>query len=328
MHDYHPQTAMANIRLSTLGLATAVGLLALVLLAQLVVTTTKNNVGRVFKDGCHHTLQLRKFATTALTPTPKSWSQMVGGSSGPSDDPVAIRKFMGAHAAAAYVVFCTPSTLRTAAWLPDGWRLVRSLRTLSDTIDGYILMCAETRTLLICFRGTNDVEDVAADFHFDFLPVPWIQKQVPKAAAHDGISRRYLNLRSQVWDAVAAETRGFDTVLITGHSLGAGTGVLAAIDLTTVGVDVRTLVFAPPKVLNAPLAQYAHDTLGSKLLLAVNSADAVPVMPPSAGFFHGSQHVLSFFDDNGSWAKNHHMGRVYLDTTSPVTLVTRSTHLT
>ena len=41
------------------------------------------------------------------------------------------------------------------------------------------------------------------------------------------------------------------------------------------------------------------------MALLVNTADAVPIMPPGPLFLHATDHVYTFYRDKGSWRHNH-----------------------
>ncbi|WP_065288615.1 lipase family protein [Mycolicibacter kumamotonensis] len=156
-------------------------------------------------------------------------------------------------------------------------------------------------TVFVSFRGSADVADWIADF--DFLPAPY----APVAASmrgsqlrpssgeprwtagfgqvHAGFQDVYGCVRHSIAANLPAAARGCQTILITGHSLGAALAVLAAPDVARTVLDGRTIeprvtTFGGPRT-GLPDFAAAFNAAIECCYRVVNFLDIVPLVPPS-----------------------------------------------
>ena len=132
---------------------------------------------------------------------------------------------------------------------------------------------------VIAFRGTepDDLRDIFDDLKF--LPTPW----AAGGTVHGGFAGAFGRVKEPVLAAINGATSG-QTVLVTGHSLGAALATLAA----SLASKVRLVTFGSPRVGDSAFTSLIgadrHDRF-------VDFLDAVTRIPPDGllGFVHGNR---------------------------------------
>lgn len=138
-----------------------------------------------------------------------------------------------------------------------------------------------TRSIVVAIRGTASMSDIITDMAIQ--SEPFVHNGV-SMVAHSGIAQAAQTLLGSVQTAIidARRRKGGKYsqygVVVTGHSLGAGTACLLGLRLseqTGIGtdpMDVTVFAFAPPPVLSEPSYRSANCTIHA----FVNNADLVP----------------------------------------------------
>lgn len=188
---------------------------------------------------------------------------------------------------ASYSLFCYPTELE---WVPDKCEMI----PLSHE-RGFVLRSGSD--VSICFRGTFDVADLFVDFETK-------QEEAFGGRVHSGVWKAYLLVQEQVRRAA----EGASSVRVMGHSLGGALSILAAADLASISDSSSTIsvtAIAPPKVGDGGFKAWVSKNL-QNVQIHVNSADVVPIGPSGIrGYYVQPADPISFYCDNGTWAKNH-----------------------
>jgi len=150
------------------------------------------------------------------------------------------------------------------------------------------------RRIYVTFRGSGikSAKNWAQNGQFTKIG-PW--RDQPSVQVHKGHANSWGSLRSYVITMVKnlkASCSGC-SVVVVGHSLGAGMATLASVDLTRGGTRVSLVTLGSPRVGNKNFVSY-FKKLGIPTTRWVNKNDLVPHAPPRLlGYAHVSQEVWS-----------------------------------
>ncbi|KAA0170639.1 hypothetical protein FNF27_06527 [Cafeteria roenbergensis] len=163
----------------------------------------------------------------------------------------------------------------------------------SMDLQAYVGQLSDGRAI-VSFRGTQPskladwIDDLKSAFHTD-----WQGPGCPGCRMADGFYRSYLALAPAV--KVALNGIGAGTVVITGHSLGAGMAGIAMLDLHTSGFNLASThyTFGHPRDGDNTYASTFNSVLGSsRLFRVVHYKDIVPHLPFEwMGFHHSPREV-------------------------------------
>ncbi|ORW97396.1 lipase family protein [Mycolicibacter terrae] len=155
----------------------------------------------------------------------------------------------------------------------------------NTTIFGLMGHDTASGTAFVSFRGSADVADWIADFDF----VPAVYAPVSGfGQVHAGFQDVYACVRQSVIANLPAAAEGCETILITGHSLGAALAVLAAPDIARTvldgspprAIEPRVTTFGGPRT-GLPDFAAAFNAAIECCYRVVNFLDIVPLVPPS-----------------------------------------------
>lgn len=165
----------------------------------------------------------------------------------------------------------------------------------NDPPDGYLAIKGDQA--LLTFRGTipSRWEDVKTDLKF---------------VTTEGVHTGFLNKSREVWPqlsaALAAAQRAMPegqkvSLTVTGHSLGAAVGTLAAEQVhrelgDVVSVDA-VYTYGSPRLFKDDQARRYTEALGERTYRLVKNTDIVTTMPPELNLTHVGQRL--FIDPNG-----------------------------
>jgi|GEM_PF-1758059 len=156
---------------------------------------------------------------------------------------------------------------------------------------------------ILSFRGTepDKIQDLATDAQI-------CQVEGPGGKVHEGFNKGLDAVWGDITREMEAQGVGKDKPLyITGHSLGAALGTLAAARLDEQGMTPNGLyTFGSPRVGNEEFADnFNNSELGKRTWRFRNNNDGVAVIPPH-GRLMGYSHVGTelYFDNNGSLHNN------------------------
>jgi len=175
-------------------------------------------------------------------------------------------------------------------------------------------LCKEKEQFWLSFRGSLDSTDIREDLMYRQTEMHPLQPGDDGIRCHAGFLKRFRQYESRLY---AHLTPGA-TVVICGHSLGAGVGTVAAYELARLGFQVYLYAIASPRVGNVEFSQaLATNKNIRRLIRLVNLSDIVPALPLAVmpnlldtSSPHMYQHVgeMIYFDQNQlSLWQNHHI---------------------
>ncbi|TVY29314.1 Lipase, partial [Lachnellula hyalina] len=161
--------------------------------------------------------------------------------------------------------------------------------TVSD-IKGYVALDPVRSLIVVAFAGSgNTIRNYLSDFAFVEIPYTdcnacWV---------HSGFATGWSERRSVVLAAVSTAILAHSdySIVVTGHSIGAAVGTLAAVELRSLNYSVDIYTYGSPRVGNEAFADFVTSQApaqGSNFRMThVN--DPVPQLPPTwVGYQHTS----------------------------------------
>ncbi|KAJ9057737.1 hypothetical protein DSO57_1023800 [Entomophthora muscae] len=199
-------------------------------------------------------------------------------------------------------VACPPDTLR--AWSCKSCKIASNtpvsdvvpFKNMTSGASGYVGVDHARKTILVAFRGTNNIDNAIHDLTYD--QVPFEDAEDPEVLVHSGFLTSLTSLDSYYMPPLKKalrdpKSRAY-TVTLLGISLGACEATLATMRIHhQLGVDwsrINLYAFAPPRTGNLAFARLFN----SKPMTAtriVNYSDLVPHFPTAAKYVH-IQHQL------------------------------------
>lgn len=141
--------------------------------------------------------------------------------------------------------------------------------------------------IVVAFRGSSSLRNWMADL--DFIKVSC--DYTAGCKVHDGFKVSWDDISEACFALVeeAFSTYPDYTLVVTGHSLGAAVGTLAAVELRNKGYACDLYTYGSPRVGNLAFVEYVTSQAGAEYR-ATHYDDPVPRLPPMAlfGYFHTS----------------------------------------
>ena len=152
--------------------------------------------------------------------------------------------------------------------------LITPLNNKKSDIQGFI--AKKKNDLYIVFRGTSDVRDGLRDIDFELVNYPSSKSIFSKPKVHKGFYTGYLSVKEDIVKALSK--MNFESLYITGHSMGAAMAVICAFDLTMqFRYDEKTILytFGCPETGNDPFVNRFKKTIKTSFRI-VNDEDIIP----------------------------------------------------
>lgn len=165
----------------------------------------------------------------------------------------------------------------------------------------------QSSLLVVAFRGTQTREEVAQDFRLD-------QTKLDDSYVHSGFYEIYSRIKKELFSLI--DTVHYDSVVITGHSLGGGLSLLLAYDLFKSNASIAVFTFGSPKAGDRTFMQEFERRTRVTVIRYTNTADVICELPLSTmpnfkdpkGPLTKYSHVgrsREFYEDQGPWRANH-----------------------
>lgn len=186
----------------------------------------------------------------------------------------------------------------------------------STSITGFLAVNHEKKEKYIVFRGTFSIADAITDIQFlqkpylaDLPPLnttninsthPLARPECPGCEIFDGFQKAYRETMVNMGDNLINHINSNPDykLVVTGHSLGAATGLLMAINLKNLGLDPVVVLYGQPRVGNKAFADYANSlffdkgsngvdiTNSTRLYRVTHWNDVVVGLPFWSGYTH------------------------------------------
>lgn len=188
--------------------------------------------------------------------------------------------------------------------IPDAYKLVGrvlpdgSIYNQSPILDniqpqeqyGLVYFSETEKTLIVAYRGTDDLTDVFKDCDIRAVPYKCVMDY---GKVHEGFQAVYFAIRDSVIQLCKQYRSLYDRLVLTGHSLGAALSELSAPDLLYQHMDIvpEIVNFAAPRVAAVDFATNFNKDI-SHCFRLVNKWDTIPKMPSEwTGFRHVGQAI-------------------------------------
>jgi hypothetical protein len=186
--------------------------------------------------------------------------------------------------------------------VPEGFKLQEVIYQQVDTStdsgckdDPQIIPIAFIATkddkIYLSFRGTASISDALADALIEQEPFTFfMMAPATDAKVHQGFNKLYMEIRGPIFETIEAlsnemqdDVFKYNTLFITGHSLGAALAVLVVPDLKEGIENLPPVVmynFAGPSVGNPDFVDLYMQSVRSSWRVA-NTNDVIPKLPPT-----------------------------------------------
>jgi hypothetical protein len=173
-----------------------------------------------------------------------------------------------------------------------------TLYDIKTDLHGYIGYLSSKKTIYVALRGSSSLLNWLDDIEIklvDYTSWPMCDCKV-----HYGFYRSALGVTNETIISVSLLKKRFPTysVIITGHSYGASTAQLLAMELEKQGINVEIYNYGQPRVGDIKYAGFVNTVINNYWRFTHNK-DVVPHVPPTSilGYLHTCREV--FEDENG-----------------------------
>jgi predicted lipase len=166
-------------------------------------------------------------------------------------------------------------------------------------LQGYIGVLTTTKTIYVVIRGSSSKMNWLDDFEVrkvDYTTYPECHCKV-----HNGFYRSALGVSNYTINAVKTLQKSYPTysIVVTGHSYGASSGQLLAMELERNGIKTKVYNYGQPRVGDTKYATFVNSVI-SEYFRTTHNKDTVPHVPPIDGFgyYHSCREIFEDADGN------------------------------
>ncbi|MEY3288778.1 MAG: hypothetical protein RLZZ419_1020 [Pseudomonadota bacterium] len=179
------------------------------------------------------------------------------------------------------------------------------------TTDTQLFIAHNDNTVIIAFRGTENIKDWLTDAGIEF-------RITLHGRVHKGFDQALDSVWNQITETLKNVQQNAQSLWITGHSLGGALAVLAAARLS---LDIDQEVYKPinglytfgqPRVGDRAFVKALDDEIKPRYFRFVNDNDIVPRVPERLNQYQEGGSIR-FFDANGSLHKDISFWFAYLE---------------
>ncbi|CDS08213.1 hypothetical protein LRAMOSA02161 [Lichtheimia ramosa] len=196
-----------------------------------------------------------------------------------------------------YMALCTnvycPNVIVNDVWdcpycnQTDDLAIIKTFNTKKEDTNVLVARGDKEKGIFIAFRGSGSTKNWIANLDFILVDYP----PADGTKVHKGFFDSYNDVASDLTPLVKELAGNYSdyAIHVTGHSLGAATALLCAMDLYQQGLKPSLYTFGGPRVGDPAFAEYV---VGTKILYerTVNKRDIVAHLPPAAfGYRHAGQ---------------------------------------
>jgi len=191
----------------------------------------------------------------------------------------------------AYGAYCSSASIQswTCKWCEyvSGFEIDTVI--VKDDLQAFLGYDTKEEQIVISFRGSSNFVDWLDDLSDTLVPYPWVSG----GQIHEGFYLAWGELSNEVMTAAASLMTKYSgqTILVTGHSLGAALAQICALNIsryaqeTSNSAPIMTYTFGSPRWCNLDVDDYYADMVGTNWRL-VNMHDVVPTVPTQSDGYH------------------------------------------
>ncbi|KAI9029626.1 Alpha/Beta hydrolase protein [Phycomyces nitens] len=178
--------------------------------------------------------------------------------------------------------------------------LVKTFKSSKWDTNGFVSRNDKTKVITLVFRGSSSIRNAIADIKLSLAEYP----PVVDAKVHNGFYQSYTEVQKEVLSTMFKEISAYPDykIVVTGHSLGAATAVLAALDLFQRddrfnSKNLSIITYGEPRVGNPAFAYYMTGT-GIRHDRVVHKQDLVAHIPSKRlGYLHSGVEYWNIIGD-------------------------------
>jgi len=151
----------------------------------------------------------------------------------------------------------------------------------SDTdTQGFLIFRRDIKTVIISFRGSQQLRDWFTDFNAFHMVYPYNNKDT-KIRVHHGIYKAYLSIRPIIFSFIKPNLDFINHLMCVGHSLGGALATFCAVDIqyNFPSIDISGFASGNPDIGNAEFVQSFNKSV-PEFITTYKRNDWVPKMPP------------------------------------------------
>ena len=196
--------------------------------------------------------------------------------------------------------YCGKDTYKTMklAGPASGFVYQDTLYDVKTDLQGYVGYLSSKKTIYVALRGSSSALNWLDDAEVKL--VDYTSWPTCGCKVHYGFYRSALGVTNKTVDSVSLLKKRFPTysVIMTGHSYGASTVQLLAMELEKKGINVEIYNYGQPRVGDQKYAGFVNTIINDYWRFTHNK-DMVPHVPPTTGFgyLHSCREV--FEDESG-----------------------------
>lgn len=168
-----------------------------------------------------------------------------------------------------------------------------TLYDIKTDLQGYIGYLPSTKSIYVSLRGSSSALNWLDDSEIKLVNYDTFPECNCKV--HYGFYRSIQGIVNRTISTVSLLQKRFPlyTVIVTGHSYGASTGQLLAMELYKANITTTIYNFGQPRVGEARYASFVNSAI-SNYWRATHNRDVVPHLPPNdlLGYYHSCREVF------------------------------------
>lgn len=174
----------------------------------------------------------------------------------------------------------------------NGFVYEETLYDIKSDLQGYIGYLPATKSIYVSLRGSSSALNWLDDAEVKL--VDYTSFPNCKCKVHYGFYNSILGITNRTISSVSLLKKRFPqyTVIMTGHSYGASTVQLLAMELARANITVQIYNFGQPRVGEAHYASFANSVIPNYWRFT-HDKDMVPHLPPmDFGYYHSCKEVF------------------------------------
>lgn len=199
--------------------------------------------------------------------------------------------------------YCGKENYKTMVLLgpAKGFLYKETLHDVKTDLQGYIGVLPNTKTIYVVLRGSSSTLNWLDDF--EIKQIPYHTYPECNCNVHKGFYDSVLGIANKTIESIHMLKQKYPTysVVVTGHSYGASTSQLLAMELEKYGIPTIMYNFGQPRVGDKKYASFVNAILSTDAHYRVtHNKDIVPHVPPMDGFQYYHSCIEIFEDSYGN----------------------------